>query len=102
MRVATINKGIIAAAVLLFAASATYAEDGYRLWLRYDQLPAPALDQYRKQISHIVVAGNSAITETIRGELANGLTGLLGKEPTSNATISENNSLLIGTPSSSP
>ncbi|HSE15656.1 MAG TPA: alpha-glucuronidase family glycosyl hydrolase [Pyrinomonadaceae bacterium] len=52
------------------------ADDGYRLWLRYDQLPAA--EMYRARIKSIAVQGQSATFDVIRGELSHGCTGLLG------------------------
>src|SRR5262245_44399427 len=66
-------------AVLLLAATTGHAEDGYRLWLRYDVLPSPAVDTYRSQISSVLVDGKSQTFENIKTELTNGLNGLLGR-----------------------
>jgi alpha-glucuronidase len=54
------------------------AEDGYRLWLRYDQLPASSREIYQQQIKSIVVQGESATFNTIRAELSRACAGLLG------------------------
>ena len=54
------------------------AEDGYRLWLRYEQLPSSSLDVYRQKIQSIAVQGQSATFDAIRRELSSGCTGLLG------------------------
>lgn len=55
------------------------AEDGYRLWLRYDKIDNPALlIQYKKIIQSVSIQGNSATLTIIRDELKRGLTGLLG------------------------
>ena len=54
------------------------ADDGYRLWLRYDQLPSRSLDQYRSRIKSIAVQGKSATFDVIREELSQGCAGLLG------------------------
>ena len=61
----------------LFVAKAK-ADDGYRLWLRYDQLPTRSVDSYRQRIKSIAVQGNSATFDVIRGELSQGCAGLLG------------------------
>src|ERR1051326_9508739 len=63
----------------LFAATAE-AEDGYRLWLRYDPLPAESLGAYRARVTSVVVQGRSPTLDAIRTELVNGLTGLLGRD----------------------
>ena len=54
------------------------ADDGYRLWLRYQQLPSRSLDQYRPRIKSIAVHGESATLNVIRAELGEGCLGLLG------------------------
>lgn len=56
-----------------------FAEDGYRLWLRYDKIEnIPLLTQYKKLIRSVAVAGNSATINAIKDEIKNGLSGLLG------------------------
>lgn len=85
---------------LLFFTCA-HAEDGYRLWLRYDPIPAPSLlAAYRTQVNNIVCEGNSEVLSSAKQELVSGLSGLLAK----NIAVSslQSNSVVIGTPSSSP
>ena len=64
--------------MLFFLAGTADADDGYRLWLRYDSLPTRMISIYRPRVTAIVVTGNSARLNAIRGEFTNGLTGLLG------------------------
>lgn len=53
-----------------------YAEDGYRLWLRYDKIDDPALLQsYRNNIKAIYLSDFAVVSKM---ELINGLKGLLG------------------------
>src|SRR5215470_7879042 len=66
---------------LLLSTTTANADDGYRLWLRYDPLPKSVSDRYTKQLSSIAVVGNSETCDAIRLELTNGLNGLLGKSP---------------------
>lgn len=54
------------------------ADEGYRLWLRYEQLPARALNTYTQQLKSISVQGKSPTFEVIREELRAGCSGLLG------------------------
>lgn len=70
--------------LLLFAIlPCLMAEDGYRLWLRYDKVDNKTLLlQYQSLISSIHVAGNSAVLASARQELLSGLHGLLGKNIT--------------------
>ena len=57
------------------------AEDGYRLWLRYDKVKdAGLLQQYQKQIDAIRFQGSSETLKVAKKELLTGLQGLLGKQ----------------------
>lgn len=57
------------------------AEDGYRLWLRYDKIADTALlRQYRNQISSVYFKNSSATLSAAKNELLKGLKGLLGKK----------------------
>jgi len=99
------RKGVIAslaaATVLLFGTIAK-AEDGYRLWLRYDPLPKEAVDAYRPRVTALIVPGKSATLDAIRAELARGCEGLLGKAPPIADKVSRDGALIVGTPKSSP
>lgn len=78
------------------------AEDGYRLWLRYERLPDAEVELYRDAIRSVVVQGDSPTLDAVRTEIQNGLTGLLGEETSVSTELKKINSLLIGTPTSSP
>lgn len=68
------------------------AEDGYRLWLRYDKIDNSYLLQtYRAAISAVHVTGNRPVLASARQELLAGLQGLLGKP------ISQQQSIGAGT-----
>ena len=84
-------------ALLLFAAASVSAEDGYRLWLRYDQVPAPTLAAYRSQITSVIVEGRSPTTEIIRDELRNGLNGLLGTQVPLAEKIERDGAIIVTT-----
>lgn len=82
--------------ILFIAASKIIlAEDGYKLWLRYEKIQNTAtLIQYRNLISSIVVTGNSPTLNIIRQELLTGLQGLLNKNiPEAHAI--NNNSIVV-------
>jgi len=64
--------------VLFCGISVGRADDGYRLWLRYERLPARSLDLYRERIRTVSVKGTSATFDAIRRELSVGCAGLLG------------------------
>ena len=44
----------ISVATALLAANRAGAEDGYRLWLRYDRLPDLAVEQYRAHLTPLL------------------------------------------------
>lgn len=76
------------------------AEDGYRLWLRYDLVADETLRRaYASAVSEIVVPENPRpIIASARDELALGLRGLLGAEVPVVTKATRDNALVIGTP----
>jgi alpha-glucuronidase len=87
--------------LLLGRLSASRAEDGYRLWLRYDRIRDPQLLQdYRKAITSYQFNGPHAAQQ----ELVFGLQGLLGTTPGeihSESGRFNDGCLIVGTPSTS-
>ncbi|HUW93000.1 MAG TPA: alpha-glucuronidase family glycosyl hydrolase [Bacteroidales bacterium] len=88
--------GILTIAFLLsvLLAQGLKADDGYRLWLRYDRVSDPSLfKSYSRAVRGILVEGQSATMDAASRELQTGLTGLLGhalpyvKEVTSNGIV---------------
>jgi len=80
--------------------SALRAEDGYRLWLRYDPIADEALrNTYAAAISEIVIPENPRpLLVSARDELTTGLRGLLGADvPVVNAATRDN-ALILATP----
>jgi alpha-glucuronidase len=72
-----------------------YAENGSRLWLRYDKIQnQQVLASYQKLISSVYFDANSETTKVALSELKKGLNGLFGQ----NVVFSNdgNNSLIIG------
>src|SRR5579859_5753351 len=84
---------------------AIHAEDGYRLWLRYDPISDKALLQrYRSALGNIRFPGSGTpILATAKQELLTGLQGLLGQSPASPASGSPGiaNTLIVGTAATS-
>jgi alpha-glucuronidase len=80
----------------------TTAEDGYRLWLRYDPLPNLMIDAYRSRVTAIVVHGRSATLDALRAELVEGCSGLLGNPVPVAEDLLRDGALIVGTPESSP
>src|SRR5690349_13587289 len=89
-------------AFLVFAVTTARAEDGYRLWLRYDPLPKEYLRVYNPHVTAMVAPGNSATLDAIRGELAQGLSGLLGRTIPLVNDVDRDGVILVGTPRNSP
>jgi alpha-glucuronidase len=73
-------KKIILLILISFYSLASLAEDGYRLWLRYDKVSDNTLlQQYINTIRSIQFYGSSPTINITRNELQYGLEGLLGK-----------------------
>ncbi len=76
--------------VLLFLPVCLLAEDGYRLWLRYDKIDDPVLlQQYRNVISGIHIEGSSATIGIVKDELNTALSGLLAKKISFVSTVTD-------------
>src|SRR5262249_23947064 len=89
---------IIALALQIIVA----AEDGYRLWLRYEPLPKESVEVYRPRVTSIVAPGGSATMEAIRGELINGCAGLLGGSLPAAGKGDHDGAIVVGAPERSP
>ncbi|MCK5219834.1 hypothetical protein KAR10_09930 [bacterium] len=77
------------------------AEDGYRLWLRYDLIDeVPLLKEYKELVNGWMIQGESETLQAARNELQLGLSGLLGPIQSVNA-VNEDGILVAGTPKSS-
>ncbi|MBE7173381.1 MAG: alpha-glucuronidase [Williamsia sp.] len=77
------------------------AEDGYRLWLRYDKISDNALlQQYSSQLSSLLPAASTPTLQTAQQELQSGLQGLLGKQIPLQPALA-NGSIILGTPATS-
>jgi len=68
----------LSALILLMVTPPAHAEDGYRLWLRYDPLPPPVRQRYKAAATEIVVQSDGLIARSAASELQRGLSGLLG------------------------
>ncbi|MGD8779389.1 MAG: alpha-glucuronidase family glycosyl hydrolase [Ignavibacteria bacterium] len=80
----------------------TFAEDGYRLWLRYNIIENTEIrKEYNELISAFKFEGNSPTTKAAKEELKLGLNGLLGKDINEINEISIDGIILAGTPASS-
>ena len=89
-------------ACLVYAGASLRAEDGYRLWLRYDLVSDPErLAEYRAAITELVIEGDSPTLAAAREELINGLRGLLGVPVPVVGQPTRHGAVIAGTPASS-
>lgn len=87
---------------LLFLSTLIKAEDGYRLWLRYDKVnDAALLARYQANFSGIYIEGNSPVLKVASDELRNGLSGLLGKDIPLLKSAKIQGAVIAGTPDNS-
>jgi alpha-glucuronidase len=89
-------------AFLLFAPAAARAEDGYRLWLRYDPLEAPQRALYAADATEIVAPSTGPVAQSAREELQRGLAGLLAHPVDIAAAPDRDGAILLATPQSAP
>lgn len=77
----------------------SHAEDGYRLWLRYDKISnADLLALYKQKIKSTAVPGSSATLEIIKDELKKAFTGLTGVTLPIHPSVTGSTTLIIATP----
>jgi alpha-glucuronidase len=70
---------ITTAALVLLATTPARADDGYRLWLRYDPVEEPIRQQYAMHATELVVDARGPMTKAAASELKRGLSGLLAR-----------------------
>jgi alpha-glucuronidase len=82
--------------LLTFLNLSTFADNGYRLWLKYDPISQPELlKKYRAEIGSIYSSSPSSTITVAINELENGLKGLLQKEIKSNQAIKAGSIVLL-------
>ena len=97
-----LSKLLLYLLLLLLIQPAAFAEDGYRLWQRYDQIQdIRLLGQYRQLITQLVIEGSSPTLAVAQEELSKGLSGLLGKPISRSDKATKKGALIVGTPTSS-
>src|SRR6478752_2761010 len=88
--------------VLVSLSSQIRAEDGYRLWLRYDLLTdQKKLALYHQLTKGWFIEGTSPTLNVARQELLQGLNGLLGSSVPGTKVDANSNGLIAGTPKTS-
>ena len=79
------------------AVNSGYADDGYRLWLKYDLISdVGLLKEYKNLIHASMVKGESATIQAARNELQIGLNGLLGSTIPLVNNVNENGIVVAG------
>jgi alpha-glucuronidase len=82
--------------------SSCLAEDGYRLWLRYDPVQdAVKRKEYTSFIKYFVIEKTSPALEVAEKELRLALRGLLEVNLSSSKVIAESGAIVLGTPQTS-
>jgi alpha-glucuronidase len=85
------RRGFIFIILIFFFSTFSYADDGYRLWLKYDKIPnSDILNSYRQTIKTYYVIGNSYTDQIIRKELSLAFSGLLGESIPETEKVNEN------------
>ena len=94
---------IVAAVLILCAASTAHAEDGYELWLRYQPVASfRLLNQYRNTVNAVLIGGDSPTMRAVSTELTRGLGGLLGLDIRTVQSVALDGVVIAGTPATSP
>jgi alpha-glucuronidase len=89
--------------VVFFTCLQSRADDGYRLWLRYDKITdAQLLLSYQKSATGWIIEGSSPSSLVTADELQNGLNGLLGNHIERVSVIKRNGIIVAGTANNSP
>jgi|WetSurMetagenome_2_1015567.scaffolds.fasta_scaffold00004_73 alpha-glucuronidase len=88
--------------ISVFFFIALNAEDGYKLWLRYEKITDPELlENYKKNISGIMFEGSSPLILNASVEIQAGLNAMLGTDIPMVAGCRKNGTIVAGTPENS-
>jgi alpha-glucuronidase len=88
--------------ISLFLIATLKAEDGYRLWLRYDPISdQQLLESYNKLIKGMMIEGSSPAMLVAEDEIKSGLKIMLGKEIPEVSSIKMHGIIIAGTPENS-
>lgn len=82
MQIAAIMNKLFFTFILSFFFFTGKADDGYKLWLRYDKIGDPTLlQQYQSQLQRVFVAGFSPTIAIAKKELFTAIESMLGRKP---------------------
>ena len=88
--------------LFLFINYLIFAEDGYRLWLRYDKIDnSELLSAYKTALGQVIVEGSSKTMMAVREEIEMGLSGLLDTDIDFADKPLPGNVLIVSTPRNS-
>ena len=97
------SRYIILLMALVCHFSQVHAEDGYRLWMRYDPIKDSArLSQCRTTFTALLIATGSPTEDAIKSELVNGIGGLIKDKIPLVKSVDRDGILVVGTPKNSP
>lgn len=86
---------IVAAALLLLAPSVAQADDGYRLWLRYDPVEDGLRAAYAGHATELVSDAHGPTARSAESELKRGLSGLLARPIEEHARVDRDGAVLL-------
>lgn len=92
--------GMLLAGLLM--AGTVSAEDGYRLWLRYNPLDGATAAGWKEHVTAVMAPGESGTLKMLRDELGNGCSALLGRQVSVVDEITRDGVIIAGTPKSIP
>ncbi|MDZ7724426.1 MAG: alpha-glucuronidase family glycosyl hydrolase [candidate division KSB1 bacterium] len=96
------NRYVFLLAGILCIVLNSYAKDGYNLWLQYERVKNPQLlQQYKQNVTEIVVPGNGKTFQIIKNELSRGLANLLQKDMQQSSHITRDGAVAVGSVKSS-
>jgi alpha-glucuronidase len=80
-----------------------YAEDGYRLWLRYEKVDQKILfDKYLAVAANAAILGESPVINAAKTEMSEGLKGLLGSKVVVTGVVNASTTIIVGKASQHP
>ncbi len=66
--------------LILIDSQSVQADDGYRLWLKYDLIrDAKIRDSYKRLIQKTLIIGNSSVMNVVETDLYMAVHGILGR-----------------------
>lgn len=96
-----VRKVFFALAVICMLSTQAYGQDGYRMWLSYEQIENPdKLSEYRQMINYVSIPQSSATLEAAGTELSKGLSGLMGETISASDQL-QDGLIIAGTPGTS-